>query len=366
MYLSLQTFVKEKLVINMRLLKFHPNQQYFVLATMFLFCSCKDKEKPAVIKDVQVNIQRISTNNNIFPTEYIGTVVSENAVDISFLASGNIEQLYANEGQKVTKGQLLGRLNTTSLKYAHDLSVSSLHQAQDAYKRLSAMYKNKSLPEIQFIDVRTKLEQALASEAIAKKSLQDCNLYAPQSGVVGNRFLEPGANVMPGTPVYKILDVSNVKIKTAIPENEISGINTGMLSTVKISALNNEAFNGKIIEKGVSADAISHTYDVMVRISNPESRIMPGMVCKVYPDVTAENSAGGSIVVPIKAVQIDFSGKRFVWIVDDKGKAAYREVKLGQLSGDGVSITSGLKEGEQLITAGYQNISVGTKVSVIK
>ncbi len=336
-----------------------------ILSFALILFSCSSKEEKNEVGAVPVTVLTIKSENRIYPQEYIGIVESENAVDVSFLVVGTIEQLYANEGQKISKGQLLGRLNTVSFKNAHDLTVASLKQAEDAFKRMSAMYKSKSLPEIQYIDAQTKLQQARSSEAIARKNLQDCNLYAPQSGVIGRRYLEPGANVMPGTPVYNIMDISSVKIKTAIPEGEISGIRTGSRSQVKISALNDETFEGQVIEKGVSANPVSHTYDIKIKINNTAGKIMPGMVCKTYLD-NGNNSEKGSIIVPIKAVQVDFSGKRFVWLKDKQNKAFYREVTLGHLADNGVQIISGLQEGDQLITSGYQNISRGTLVSVKK
>ncbi|MGM1428836.1 efflux RND transporter periplasmic adaptor subunit [Sphingobacterium lactis] len=325
------------------------------------FTSCKEKQREPEAKSIAVEIQKISYNSSAYNEEYIGTVESENTVDVSFLTMGTIERMYATEGQRISKGQLLASLNMASLKSTHDLAVAALKQAEDAYKRMTAMYESKSLPEIQYIDYRTKLEQAKSGEAIAQKNLKDGNLYAPQSGAVSVKYLEPGANVMPGTPVYQLMDIAEVKVKTAIPEGEISNYRTGMACMVNISALNNETFSGQIVEKGVTANAVSHTYDVMVKINNPGGRIMPGMVCKVYP-LTAGTTA--VIVVPLKAVQVDFSGKRFVWLRDSQGKAKYKQVTLGALTGDGVVITSGLNEDDELITAGYQNISEGINVSV--
>ncbi len=338
-------------------------KQVSILSCLLFIFSCSPKQEQKETKSVPVRIQTIQYDNNAFPQEYIGTVESENALDVSFLVVGNIEQMYATEGQKVAKGQLLAKLNTASLKSAHDLTVASLQQAQDAYKRMSAMYENNSLPEIQYIDVKTKLEQARSSEAIARKNLQDGNIYAPQSGVIGRRYLEPGANVMPGTPVYNIMDISSVKVKTAIPEGEISAIHNGALCQIKISALNNETFEGKVIEKGVSANPISHTYDIKIKINNPAGKIMPGMVCRSY---LGSSSKTGVIVVPIKSVQVDYSGKRFVWLKDKQNKAVYKEVTLGNLSENGVQITSGLQPDDELITEGYQNISNGTLVTVKK
>lgn len=330
----------------------------------FLACSTKNEEN-VITRQVAVKVQQIAYDNGVKEQEYIGVVESDNTVDISFLVPGNIEQMYASEGQRVVKGQLLASLNTASLKSGYELSLASLKQAEDSYKRMSAMYESKSLPEIQYIDARTKLEQARAGAAIGRKNLQDGNVYAPQSGVIGRRYLEPGSNVMPGTPVYNIMDIGNVKVKIAIPEGEISGIQLGDRCEVKISALNNEAFEGKVLEKGVFANPTSHTYDIKVKINNMAGRIMPGMVCRTLLDSKA-NATGNNIIVPIKAVQVDYSGKRFVWIKDRQGKAAYREVSLGSLSENGVHVISGLEQGEELITEGYQNISIGTPISIQK
>ncbi|MFB9080150.1 efflux RND transporter periplasmic adaptor subunit [Flavobacterium procerum] len=343
----------------MNKLKFIPFPFIGVLSMLLILFSCTSKDSQKLSDAIPVRIQSISSDTDSYPREYIGTVESEKTVDVSFILPGTIEQMYAAEGQKVKKGQLLARLNITSQKNAHDLLVAALKQAQDAYKRLSSMHEDKSLPEIQFVDVKTKLEQARASEEIARKNLQQCTIYAPQSGVVGKKYLETGANVMPGSPVYTIMNIENVKIKAAIPEGEISDMREGNKAKVIISALGDAVFEGMLIEKGVTANPVSHTYDIKLLVKNPSGRIVPGMVCRTYLGSTASTS---SIIVPITAVQVDYSGKRFVWLMSKENKAVYKEVKLGSLSQNGVEIIDGLQDGDNLITAGYQNISEGTIV----
>lgn len=326
------------------------------------FYSCVPQEEQNEKKMATVEIQQIKYDNTIYPHEYIGIVESESSVDVSALVSGTIEQIYVHEGQSVSKGKLIGRLNAISYKNAHEMALSKLLQAEDAFKRISAMYENGSVPEIQYIEIKTQVEQARASEAIARKSLEDCNIYAPQSGVIGKRYLEPGANVMPTTPIFNIMNISHVKVKVAIPESEISSVQTGSICKVKISALNGEAFEGQIVEKGIAANPVSHTYDIKVKVNNSASKIMPGMVCKVYMSIS--NNTMGSIIVPIKSVQVDYSGKRFVWLKNKQNKAVYKAVTLGKLSQNGVYVIDGLQEGDELIISGYQNLSEGTSVSV--
>lgn len=328
-------------------------------------CSFKKGEEQDV-RTVLVKVQTIKYSDDIYQQEYIGTVEGENAVDVSFQVNGNIEQVYAQEGQSVRKGQLLARLNTNSIESMHNAAKATLNQAQDAYNRLSVLYENNSLPEIKYIEAKTRLEQAQSNEQIARKNLQDCNLYAPISGVISQRYQEAGANVAPGAPVYNLVTISAVKIKIAIPENEISAIRQGETCRIKISALDEAEFEGKIMEKGVSANPVSHTYDIKVQVNNPNSRIMPGMVCKAYLINPSGISDRKNIIVPLKAIQVDFSGKHFVWLKDEQNKAVYREISQGKLIGNGVVIEKGLKEGDNLIIDGYQNISPGITVKIAK
>ncbi len=334
-----------------------------LLLSGVLSCS-PGKEENKEMRKTSVRVQKIEYKENFYQQEYVGTGEGENAVDLSFEVNGNMEQVYVQEGQQVGKGQLLARLNTKTMETMHAAAKATLNQAQDAYNRLSLLRENNSLPEIKYIEARTALEQAKSSEEVMRKNLDDCNLYAPFAGVIGRRYQEAGANVMPGTPIYNLVTIQSVKIRIAIPENEISGIRLGETCQVKIAALEDAVFEGKIVEKGVSAHPISHTYDVKAQINNKEARIMPGMVCKAYLVKNTIKEGKGDIVVPLQSVQIDYSGKHFVWLKDNENKAVYKEVVLGSLLGNGVVIEEGLREGDLLIVEGYQNISPGSIVEV--
>lgn len=313
-------------------------------------------------KTVAVKTLQISNIEEEHQREYIGTVESDNSADLSFQVNGNIERIYVQEGQSVHKGQLLAKLNVTTFESQHKVAKAGFDRAQDAYNRLSKLYENNSLPEVKYVEAKSNFEQAEASMRIAKKNLDDCSLYAPFQGVIGKKVQEEGVNVMPGTPVFNLMSISTVKVKIAIPENEISSVFVGEECVVKISALGNQSYEGKVIEKGVVAHPVSHTYDIKVQLNNPQKEIMPGMVCKSY---LLNKNKPGTIIVPLKAVQVDSSGKHFVWLVENNGKASYNPVSIGELVGNGIAIEKGLKEGDQLVVEGYQNLSPGTSVRSI-
>ncbi|WP_010253432.1 efflux RND transporter periplasmic adaptor subunit [Myroides injenensis] len=329
----------------------------FICSTVI---SCDKKQKEQENKAVNVTTQKLSLGTEQKEEEYIGTVNSDLAVDVSFLVYGKIDKMYLQEGDYVQKGQLMASLDPSTLKNAHNLTLAALNQAKDAYNRMSAMYESKSIPEIQYVEYKTKLDQAKSSEAIALKNLNDGNLYAHQSGMISEKYVEAGANVVTGTPVYQIVDINMVKVKIAVPEKEISSIKKGMKCNVIVSALGNKSFEGVVVEKGVAANPISHTYDIKVQVNNADGQLLPGMVTKVYLNKGGEESL--QLAIPLKSVQVDHTGKRYVWVKTAENKAEYREITLGKFVGNGVLVESGLKDGEYLITEGYQNISNGVEV----
>lgn len=324
-------------------------------------CTPRDKNRESE-KEYPVKTLIVNADYNNLQKEYIGIIEGKEGSDISFQVPGNIKKVYFEEGQSIQKGELLAELDITTLKNAYDATRASLTRARDAYNRMSILYENNSLPEIKYIEVKSALEQANSAEQIAYKNLNDCKLYAPFSGIIAKRFADTGANVMAGIPIYNIVTINTVKVKVAIPEKEISSIAIGERCDIKVSALDNEVFNGVIIEKGITAHPISHTYSIKIEVQNHKLRMMPGMICKAYLTTNSKNNS--TIIVPLKAVQLDSSGQHYLWIRDNQSRASYRKITVGQLVGNNIIIEDGLKDGEMVIVEGYQHIGPNSLVSI--
>ena len=334
--------------------------------SLITLTSCKKKTvEYSILKTAKVRVLEVDKTSSNIPQEYIGSVESSNTTDVSFITTGSINRMNCSEGQNVSKGQLMASLNTTTLQNTHSASVFALKQAQDAYNRLNNMYQSQSLPEIKLIDIKTKLEEAKATEIITRKALSDSYLYAPVSGVISKKYFENGMNVTLGVPVYTIMNLNSVKIKIPIPEGEISQVQRGDFVDIKVSALDNKTYRGQVIEKGVAANPISHTYDINVKIDNPNARLMPGMVVKAYLNSNSQENFQ-NFFIPIQYVLVDYPDKRYVWVVDKNNIAQRKEVTLGILSGNNVEIISGINSKDRIITNGFQNISIGSKVEIIK
>ena len=227
------------------------------------------------------------------------------------------------------------------------------------------MYKNGSLPEVKMVEIETGLEQAKSLVKIAKKNLEDCDLYSPVSGLAGKRSIEPGMNVIPGVPVITLVKIDKVFIKVSVPENEIASIKVGQTASVRVTALNNEIFTGKIEQKGVMGNPLSHTYDIKIAVANSDEKLNPGMVCSVS---LTNDSTGNYACVSLQAVQTDSNNRKYVYVADTTTNRSVRKnIATASLRGNGdVIVTDGLKEGDLVIVEGYQKIDENTPVKIIR
>jgi len=151
-----------------------------------------------------------------------------------------------------------------------------------------------------------------------------------------------------------------VKVKVAVPEAEISTINASTPSTIAVEAAQATVSGGRI-EKGIQADALTHTYDVRINVPNGNRKLLPGMVASVRFIAEGSQSIAGKSL-PVTAVQKAADGSLFVWTVTKDSTTHRSKVSIGTTNGNHVTITDGLNMGQRVVTEGYQKLSEGTKV----
>ena len=335
------------------------------VAALVTFCmtDCGNRQTPEpAAKIIPVKVMNIGFSDLSHSQSYVGTVEESTAVSLSFSGMGTVERVLVSEGERVRKGQLLAVLDGGTAQNAYDVAKSTLFQAQDAYDRLKPLHEKGSVTDIKFIEVESGLEKAKAMEAIAKKSLEDCKLYAPMNGVIAKRSVEEGVNVMPGLSAFKLVSIDEVNISVPIPENEIGSIKTGQSATITVPAINNREYKGVVDKKGVEANPVSHSYALKIKTGNPNLELMPGMVCKVFLYHEGDNNAK-QIIIPNKCVQISSDNRQFVWLADGN-TATRRFIAVGPLSDYGVIVENGLAESDRLIVEGCNKISEGMKIKI--
>lgn len=294
--------------------------------------------------------------------EYVASIEESNSSVLSFGTGGRITSVRVKEGQKVAKGQLLATVENSTAQSSFNAAKSTYDQALDAYHRAQQVYDQGSLPEVKWIEIQTKLNQAQSLYESAKQRLDDCKLVAPSSGTIGDKSLQVGSVVEPHQPVMKLLNLSQLYVRMSIPENDIPLLSVGAQASVRINSLDSLRLTGVVEEINPTADALSHTYSARLRLNaNPQQRkqILPGMICRVF--LKGPGHVAG-IELPNYAVQIDNEGGRYVWIVDSDSIVHKQPVEIGNLTAQGVTVSQGLELGSRVITKGMLKVSEGTKV----
>lgn len=354
------------------------NRQKLTLAALSVLalvgCGKKDMDKGQ--ERPSVEIMTVQTSTVGLETTYPGTVEAMNGTALSLSTGGTLLQLNISEGQMVRRGQLIAVVDGSSQGYALTASEAQVQQARDAYAqaqdyydRMKMLHENGSLPDVRWIEARTRLKQAAAgmraaqaNANISHKQLRDTRLYAPFTGYVSQKLAEVGQHVAPGMSVATLMRIDQVKVKVSIPEQEISKIHSGQLVHVYVDALDGSTFMGKVVEKGVSADPATRSYDVKVLVDNPHHALLPGMVCRA---TTRTGMAGAYAVVPADIIQMDADNRAFVWTIRG-GKAHKTPIVLGENLANGVAVKGGLMAGDQVITEGQLSVCEGSQVEIRK
>ncbi len=324
-------------------------------------CGHDSKDEQKSIPPVRVKTVTVSDNGVNVATSYSGTVEEDSGTVVSFAATGTIKTLQVSEGDYVKKGQLIGTLDDGTLRNAYEIALSTLGQAKDAYNRMKLLHDANSLPDIKWVEVESKLQQAESATKIAKIALDDAKLYAPVSGVVSEKMASVGQTAAPGIPVVKIVNIQTVKVGISIPEGEISAIPNGTTATIKVNSSGEESYQGTLVEKAVVANPLSRTYVAKFKVDNNSGKLLPGMIC----DVSLNRSSDvNGVILPVSSVLLAADNSNFVWL-DSAGVARKRTVNPGEMLPEGILITGGLNNGDKVIVSGTEKVSQNTKVESI-
>lgn len=327
---------------------------------MLLVCGCNEKKEQGVKAPTRVNTMVVSSSSGHSTQSYVGIVEESEGTAVSFTSMGVVKRVLVNEGQVVGRGQLIAEMDNTQARNLLRSAEASMAQANDALERYGMLHDNGSLPEVQWVEVQSKVAQAKSQLDIARKNLADCRLVAPVSGIIGKKLVGTGETALPSQAVVTILDVNTVKVKVAIPETEISSITPSSPTSIYVEAAQKTVMGGKI-EKGVQADALTHTYDVRIHVRNADRKLLPGMVASVQ-FAPASPYVAQQAMLPVTAIQKSSDGSLFVWTVANDSTAHRTKVSIGNTSGNQVSVLGGLEMGERVVTDGFQKLSEGTKV----
>lgn len=331
-------------------------------ALLLTLVSCAKKEsnfrEPSSV--IQVKSQVIQKVRVVNSKSYAATLEPEQIATIGFSVPGRVTGVYVKEGQYVLAGQQLAKLDNQEFANAYQIAAASYAQVEDLYHRLHTLYEKGSLPERDYLDIKTKLAQANASKNISAKQLQDTHLKASFHGVITMKALEKGMVIAPGQPLLTVANLDEVLANINVPESEINQFKKGQLASLYISSLQKE-YQGSIDLVNPQADPITRAYRVKVRIKNTDHEILGGML----GDVWLKEEQREEIIIPASAIHKGENGVTQVYVLDGSSAGVVKKrVKVSNVRGaTDLVIESGLEVGDRLVITSSAKLYEGAVVA---
>jgi membrane fusion protein (multidrug efflux system) len=291
-----------------------------------------------------------------------GAIEADRSTPLGFAVPGTVQSVFVQEGESVSAGQLLARLESRSFRDALDMAKAKADQAEDAYRRFEPMHRNRTVPDVKWVEVETGVQQARAALSLAQKNLDDTVLRAAEAGVIARRNVEPGMTCAPGMPSFILVQTRTVLANVPVPESQIAGVTKRQRAEVVVGALG-RTFEGRVREIGVVANPLTRSYEIKIAIPNADGALRVGMVAEV--SLRHENESR-TVVVPPAAVRVDENGQACVYVINEKNVLRRTPVQVSGFLGEGTALSAGVAPGERVVTSGTPMLADGMPVRVVE
>jgi RND family efflux transporter MFP subunit len=359
-----------------------------VIVLLALFCSQGKKEnktketeanaaikKEALASKAEVTVALVKLGPIFKAYSAMGTIASKDMARIMPKVIGRIAKIYVSEGDRVWAGKLLMQISPAEYHWVYQNAAAlartagvAMEKSQRDFDRAESLHKESAISDQNYQDARSayeatryQYEQAKAGEAIAQKSLQECNVIAPISGVVTFKFGNEGELTGPQSPypIFIIEQMGAVKLEVDLPEDAFGYLAVGNKTIITVDAIPNQTFEGTITKIYPTINPLSKTFKVSIALANPEMKLRSGMTARAK----VIQKARDSIIYAPKTALISGEEGYFVYKVD--GSIVRKtKVMVGIEGDDKMEISSGLKAGNWVVVEGLTGLKDGMDVKV--
>mgnify|MGYP001435642797 FL=1 len=280
---------------------------------------------------------------------------------------GTLEQIFVNEGQYVKKGRLLAEINDSGLKEQLEQLTIQANFAKENFERTERLWNNNIGSEIQFLKSKTDFESSQKMVEQMKDRLAKTKVYAPFDGEVDEIISNQGSNLIPGvSQILRLVNLDKIYAEASVSEKYISFIEEGTEAIVQVPLLGKE-IKSKIIQTGNFINPNNRTFRVEVPVENIDNKIKQNLDAKIKINIYSKKDA---VIIPLKIVREDASGKNFVYVMNqDVKQGVYITdktfISLGNKNNTDIEVTEGLKIGDMLVLEGASIVEDSQRVKLI-
>ncbi|WP_207458314.1 efflux RND transporter periplasmic adaptor subunit [Azospirillum sp. SYSU D00513] len=290
----------------------------------------------------------------------VGSLLSEESVIIRPEVAGRITAIAFQEGERVTKGTVLLRLDDSIARATLAQAQAGIAFSRAELNRADELYRQRTGAARTREQAAATLQSEEAAVQLARAQLDKLTVTAPFDGVLGLRKVSVGDVVEAGKAIVNLEAIDRLKLGFRVPELYLAAVRPGQPLAVTVDAFPGRSFKGEVYAIDPMVDVNGRAVMIRARVDNPEGNLRPGLFARVQLTLKVEQDA---VTVPEQAV-FAFGKKQFVYKVVD-GRAAQVGVTLGERRDAEVEIVEGLARGDVVVTAGQMKIGDGAPVMVV-
>ncbi len=298
------------------------------------------------------------------PVEIQGMVESDKNVLVGSEVAGRIVEVLVKEGQTVSQGQVLARVDGSIAANSINEVENALKLAEITYKKQKSLYGQNVGTEMQLLQAENQRDALKKQLETLRSQYAKYTITSPVSGTVDNVPVNSGENIAPGMPIARVVNNSQLKITADVSEKYIRAVKKGDDVLVKFPGLDLE-MDAKVSSIGQIIKQANRTFDMTINLTKSNGLLKPNLLAMVtiYDYINPK-----AIAIPSNII-LSSGTESYVYVLENKNNvkvAKKRVVKTGNISGALTEIISGLSEGDNVITENYKNLSEGAEVMVIK
>jgi RND family efflux transporter MFP subunit len=303
-----------------------------------------------------------------------GTLEPEREAVLRAQVQGSVLQTYADQGQAVSAGTVLARIDASGIQDAYSSAragvVAARNSADIAARDLARNEKLLAAGAIAERDIeqsrrasiaaQAALEDANSRLAAAEKQFRSTTVTAPFGGVVSERPVSAGDIVQPGTPLFTVVDPSSMRLEASVPAEQLSSIRVGVPVTFTVSGYPGRDFVGHIVRVNPTADPTTRQVRIYVSIPNAGRTLVGGL----FATGRMSTATRTGLVVPTTAVDVRGTAPSVVRVKGGKAEKVQIQVGVTDKASETVEVLSGLQAGDTLLLGAAQGITPGTPVKI--
>jgi membrane fusion protein (multidrug efflux system) len=316
---------------------------------------------------VTATVAQRQTWESLLPA--VGSLQAVQGVTVEAELAGKVVQIAFEPGTKVRAGDLLVKQDTSSEEAQLRAAEAAVVLAKNNLERTKELFLRNTISKSEWDNAETQSKQAVAQADTIRATIAKKNIRAPFAGLLGIRLVNLGEFLHEGDAIVSLQSLDPIFVNFLLPQQEIAKIGLGLTVRVATDALPGQVIEGTITAVNPQVDTATRNIRIQATVANPREQLRPGMFAEVAVVLRGRNEV---LAIPATSVLYAPYGDSVLVLDDKKGEAKAKPVKvvrqqfarLGEKRGDFVSVISGVREGEAVVSTGVFKLRNGQEVVV--